>query len=446
MQLKKYIIKIVEKLHYLVFRHEMSQQMREFASNVSWLFYAGVVVMPVSLLVGTFAGRLMGPAQFGEYNLVVLISSYLLILVFFGLDISTIKFFVKAKDDKEKQKLFSSSFVFVGTFLLILIILQLFFGSSVAKLIGVPQQLIVFVLIYTVAASFKSILDISVRAQEKFKAQALGKIIEIFAVAIVFSTSVVLLKSMSYSLYIVALVSGMAALMVYYFPICLKYFGNFSFETLKKQLSEGRFFMLSALLGNLFISSDRLLIAKFIDLKALGVYSAYYMASISIVAIMAQLFVSVLLPATAKLRDKSFSFKLDQLLIKGFAPVFAACCVLIIIFLKIFGRSYPLRADYTFLFAFVSALYFFQILYQTIIYDSSRRRYLQYFLFSNSINLLTILFYFIVLKYIRGSIDFVLLGFAINLVIIIFVQKVFVKKMRVESLQNVYFNISKAQT
>jgi len=428
--IKKKIILLIEIIHLKLFGQPLSLKMAQFLTNVSWLFYCGLIVVPISLLIATVFGRLIGPEEFGKYNLVVLISSYLMIVIFYGLDISIIKSFVKADDNAQKKKVFSSGSVFIVFLLFIFIVIYLLAGDRVSALLNIAKPVLAFAIIYTIFATIKQIFDIAIRSQEKFKVQAIGKVVEIIFTVIAFSAFLVFVKNVNFGSYVLVLVSGMLALSIYYLKHVRGYLGSFSLGSLKSQLSEGRFFMLSALLGNIFITSDRLVVNKFISTEMLGVYSAYYLASVGLVAIVGQLFSSVLLPASAKIADKNFSKKLDQLFLKGIAPVFLIICGLIFIFLTIFGRAYPLRIDYMVLFALISSLFFFQILYQTIIFDASRKIYFKYFLFSNSLNILTVVGYYLATRFISKSILVILIIFVLNLTASLIVQKIFVNKMR----------------
>ncbi len=432
--MKKLLIYAVEKIHLLVFGHEMSGQMREFLNNLSWSFYAGIISMPISMVIGTLAGRYLGPAEYGNYNLVILISSYAVVFAFLGLDISTIKNIVKAKTEEGKYTSFMSSAVFVIFMLVILSVLGLVVGPKLIGKTTLPHNIIYFVILFTIVTSFKSILDILVRALEQFKLQAIGRLIEISTLSLIFIFIVIKLKRMDSKLYLGMIMLGMIVVIVYLFKNLRKYFKGFSFEVLKRQLSEGKFFMLSGILGTIFISSDRLLIAEYIDVTSLGVYSAYYVASLGLVKSLSLMLTNVLFPATAKLRDKTFTKKLDQFLLKGFVPFYLLICAAIFVFLKIFGKEYPLKPSYLLLFALISILYFVQIVYNIIILDASRKRYVQYFYISNLVNLLTVAYYFVLMQFLSKSIILILVGFSVNLVINILIQRRFIKIMREDAL------------
>jgi|GEM_PF-1182661 len=427
--MKKFLISIVEKVHLKIFGHEMSDQMRGFLGNLSWSFYGGILSMPITIVVGTLAGRFMGPEQYGKYNLIILLSTYIISVSFFGLDISTIKNVAKAKTKEQKQKSFFSSFVSVALVTTLFLALVLVFRQQISSVFGLDKTLILFVVIYTLIVTFKLILDILARALEKFKLQAAGRMAEILVLVVGFIFVTAAYKKLDYQLFSGIILSGALLVCAIYFFYLRGYFKHFSFSTLKAQLSEGKFFMLSAVLGTIFISSDRLLIAKYIGVAELGIYSAYYAASLALVTGLSLILTNVLLPATARTDDKSFILKIDRLCIKGFLPIYLVICASIFVFLNLFGKSYPLKLSYLLLFALIATLYFFQTVYNIVILDASRKRYVRYFLISNIINLVTILYYFILMQYISKSIDLILMGFAVNTILTVILQIIITREM-----------------
>ncbi|MFH1910341.1 MAG: oligosaccharide flippase family protein [bacterium] len=426
---KKKIIVAVQFLHFKLFGHQMSDQMKQFLKNMSWSFYAGLIALPLIMIVGTLAGRFMGPEEFGKYSLVVLLSSYVLIFVFCGLDIALVKAIAKAKTVKDQSRQFFSAFSFVLLMLTVLSTLGLLSAGQISARFNISKELITLLFAYSLIASVKNVLDFAIRGTERFKDQAIAKILESVTLAVAFVAVVILLKKINYSIFLGIIMLAALALILFYLTKIAKMFKNFSFTALKIQLLEGRFFMLSTLLGTIFVSSDRLLIAKFINLETLGIYSAYYSGSVTLTAVLSSMLTNVLLPATAKSRDKTFASKMDKLFIKGFIPVFITIGLILVVFMFIFGRAYPLRADYVLLFTLVSTIYFFGNMYNTIILDIDRRNYIRYLVMINSINLLTVAYYLVLMKYYAKPINLILVGYAVNLSINFIFQKYFVKKM-----------------
>lgn len=427
--MKKFLILTVEKIHLRIFGHTMSDQMRSFLGNLSWSFFAGAIAMPVTMVIGTLVGRFMGPTEYGNYNLVVLISGYVIVFSFLGLDVSTIKNIAKAKSHQKKEESFFSSFVFTSSMALLFSLIGLIFGPKIAQYFHFDSRIILFVAIYTFIVTMKMTLDVLARSLEKFKLQAISRMIEISVLVLGFVFVMNVYKQLNVALYLWIILLGAALVSINYFAHLTSYFKNFSFSTLKLQLSQGRIFVVGGLLGTIFLSSDRLFIAKYIGISTLGIYSAYYAASLGLVSALSVILTNVLFPATAKTEDKSFIYKIDTLCIKGFVPVYLMVSLAIFVFLTLFGKAYPLKLSYLLLFALVATLYLFQMIYNIIILDTDRKTYFKYFVITNIINLINVAYYFVVMQYISKSINLVLFGFAVNLIVTLIVQIIITRKM-----------------
>lgn len=432
----------LETLHVKIFGHEMSDQMRLFLVHLSWSLFSGIIALSITVIVMTLAGRLMGPTEYGRLNLLLIFNQFLVLAVFLGLDITTVKFIARAKNDNDIRKSISSSFYYVVSFLLFLVIVAAIFGSKISDLSGLSKQFIFVLVFYTIVVSIKAIFDVSIRGLGKFKIQALAKLIEVSTVLLFFIVVFLFLGIRNYAAYALIISFGALIISSFYFMVIKKYLFGFSFKILAKQINDGKYYMLSALLATVFLSSDRIIIAKFIDIKTLGIYSAYYAASFSLAASLSQLFVNVFFPMSAKSEDKSFFRKIDRLFLVGILPFYILACFLIYIALMVFGKDYPLRFDYLSLFAVVSVLYFFQSLYNTIILDSPQRIYRVYLLYSYAINLLTIAYYLVIIRTSFFSINFILLGLIINLVFVLFLQRSMIKRCCLDSLKKNHPSVS----
>ena len=194
--------------------------------------------------------------------------------------------------------------------------------------------------------------------------------------------------------------------------------------------------MLCALLGTIFYSSDKILISKYFGLSDLGIYSAYYTGSLTMVASLSLLFTNVLLPAGAKTEDKKFTDKLRPLLIKGFIPLYVLCFCFLVTFLFLFGKEFTMRIDYLLLFALAATLYFYNNLYNAVILDIDKKNYIKYFLSTNAINAVTIIAYILICIYFP-SINLIVVGFVANLFIALLIQQAFVAKMRYGKQQKI---------
>lgn len=422
-------VKLIEFVHLKFFGHKMSDQMRAFLSNLSWSFISGSIVMLTMVIILTLAGRLMGPEEYGKYNLLLVISQFIVIFAFCGLDISAVKAIAKAKNPKETSSIIYSSFMFVLFMLLFILLLVLIFGNYFSHIFNVSQIFVWLILLYAIFVSIKAVFEIFVKGLEEFKLQTKAKIIEMVSIVMLFITFFILFSFHNYIAYTLVTVIGAINISLFYVIYLKKYFNNISLKRIIFLLSEGKFFMFSVILATIFFSLDRFLLAKYVDIRTLGIYSAYYIASFGLAAQIAQLFTNVFLPASARSKDKTFVKKLDKIFLVGFIPIFLGSIALIILALLIFGKDYPIRLDYLSLFSIVSTLYFFQSLYNTVILDLPKNEYKKYFYLSNSVNIIVVSYYLILIYLGIVSVNLVLLGLVSDVALLILIQRILINKM-----------------
>jgi len=69
-KIKKGIVSIAEVVHLKLFQHEMSDQMIIFLRHLSWSVAGGISASAIMMIFNIYAGRLMGPEEFGKFSLI----------------------------------------------------------------------------------------------------------------------------------------------------------------------------------------------------------------------------------------------------------------------------------------------------------------------------------------------------------------------------------------
>ena len=432
--MRKIIINILEKLHIKIFHHPMSGEMKIFIKNLSWSFLAGMTAIPL-IAITTLAGRFMGPTEYGKYSLLLIINQYITLFIFFGLDITSTKYIAKAQSDAEKKVIISTIFNFILVLLSSVFLMALLSYPILSHFSPHYSLFMILTIYYTVVVTIKTILDLFIRGIEKFKIQTIGKIIEATTIAAIFILLFLFFKKNNFISFLFVINTGAIAIAIYYFVYLFKYFGKGNREILKNQLSESKNYFISGLLGTLFITADRLIIGKYLGVEALGIYSAYYLASFTVISQINLLFANVFFPVTARLKDKSFANKIDRLLSIGFLPLLLILGGIMYVMLIIFGKEYPMNYLYILEFSIISSLYFFQALYNTVIVDVEKKRYARYVWIRNYVNMGTIVIYGVLVYWQIISILFILIALIINYIGVIIIQRLFIRSMQQNQLQ-----------
>ena len=420
---KKGIVAVAEILHLKLFQHEMSDQMRKFLRHLSWSILGGISASAVMMAVNIIAGRLMGPDEYGKYSLLLTLAQMIIIPMLFGLDVSTVIAISKSEGIQEKKSNISSSLYFVIVSGLILSILFIISSPYLSRWSSMGMTFYNTVFIFAIVTGLKNILDSFIRGLHLFKYQFYGKIGEVVFVSLSFFLFFGLEKKHDYFNYILSLGVGIFFLIVYYLKRILPYLSSFDVESLKKQLSLAKILVIGTVLGIGFNSIDKLIVAKYLSLVDLGIYSAYYMVSINLVAQLIQMFINVFLPSISGIDNDNFVKKIDKVYSLGFLPVFISLVGIIFVAIKLFGDKYGLNFGLVISFSLLSTLQIYLTINSTIITAISKETYKRYLLYLNSVNFIHIIVYILMIVFHAVSVQLILILYIINVIILIIIQK-----------------------
>ncbi len=289
---------------------------------------------------------------------------------------------------------------------------------------------ILTVVYYTAILSIKVTFDIVIRGIEQFKRQAFGKVLEVCTVLIAFFLIFFVFRFKNFLGLLLVLNLGAITISIYYYLQLSKYLGKSDKNILRQQLGEGKLFFISALLGTLFLSIDRIVVARYLGVNTLGIYSAYYFASFGVVSQLTQLFTNVFFPVTSRLKDKSFTKKIDKLIVIGSIPLTIFFGLIMTMMLLIFGKDYPMNLWYIIGFSVFSMLYFFQGLYNTVIVDVNKSEYKKYLIARNTVSVVTIILYVIIILLHKITIPIIITTLIFNMLLTIFIERLFIKDMQ----------------
>ncbi|MFA6963164.1 MAG: lipopolysaccharide biosynthesis protein [Patescibacteria group bacterium] len=430
--MKKRLVQFVEKVHLKVFGHEMGDEMRSFLTRLSWSFLSGIGALPILMLITTLAGRFMGPIEYGKYNLMLVANQYLIIFIFLGLDTVLIRSIARDPSVKARKRVISSISNIVFLVLVGLVVLSPIVYPFVSRIMSGGKSFFLMLICYTIVFSAKTLFDSSIRGLEEFKVQAKAKIFEVIIVAVLFIAVFFVLKDHTFAGFVSVLVAGAIAISIYYLSYLKRYFGKSNFTDSLAVLREGKWFLISALLGTIFLSADKIIIAKYLGFTAFGIYSAYYFSSFTLIAQAGQLFNNVFFPATVRVKDKAFIKKIDKIFCIGFLPLFVLASCLTLIMLSIFGRQYPVSLFYVIGFSVLSVVFLFQSIYATIILDFSEQYYRKCLLTTYGVNFLAICLYIVAVRFSFFSVSLVIGTLIANYCITIAIQRFYIKKVMSE--------------
>lgn len=421
--IKQKILHISKILHFRIFGHEMGSEMQSFLGNLSWSFFGGIVASALMMGVNIGIGRYFGPEEYGKYNVVLILSQFLLIFIYLGTDVSSVKFLSEQRDELSRKSFFSSSFYFVLGMIFLSWIIYYLFHLKVESYFGINTQYLIFGILLGSVLAIKGMVDGYLRAFFLFRYQAILRIIE--AVIIVFSLFLILwvMEIGGYQYYIYALLVGAVVFSLFSLFQLRKNFTIFHSASLKLMLSYGSVVFAGALLSIAFNSLDKIIVAKYLGVAELGIYSAYFVTMTSLVAQMTQVFNNVFFPSISQTDNVAYVEKINTLIRWFFIPGGVFLSLVLFSIVLIFGDAYRPNIFLAIGFGFLAVFQIILTVNGSIITALSKDLLRRYYFWLYSISFLHVLFYGVLVYFKLITIPFLLFLFFINFGTVIFIQK-----------------------
>lgn len=383
--LKKYL----KWFHFRLFGQSISQNMYDFLGHLSWSFIGGGLASAIMLAVTILVGRVLGPAGYGQYSLILTTAQLITTPVLFGIDLTSTRIIAQSTNDIEKRQHASSAFVYVVAANLIVIVLTLSLITPLQRLTNQSAVFILATVIFSASLSIKSILDSILQGMQRFVVQFQSRMLDVTTVVLLLLILFVALQTLTPVAYIVSLMGGTIIFCIRILIYLTLRSTRPSSQALIQQLRFGRIIFLGAVFAAGFNSLDKFLIAKYLNITALGVYSAYFTGSTNLIAQLTQMFLNVFFPSVAASPNKAVVFrKMTHLITLGFLPFTLLLSGLLYVIMHLFGSQYGLDLTLVFSFSFLAGLQFVLTVSVYFITAIGEAIYTRYLITLNAVNLL----------------------------------------------------------
>jgi len=356
LKIRERLIYFSEAVHLKIFGHEMSNEMRDFIKNLSWSFFGGIIAAVVMFAINIFAGRLLGPVEYGKYNYLLSLATATAFIFLLGNNLSGVRYISDKKYNDKKNSILTAAFVMSLVQATVFLIVIVLLSGFIANHFNFDKKIVYLIFVLGFVLSFKDLFDSFLRALNLIKKQSLFKIVDATIVAILFFMLLYFFKKeFSYFDYVYALMSGGVFSIVALFYSIRKNIVKFKWEQVFLLLHYNKFLIFAAM-GGFIIGLDKVFIGKYIGTESLGIYSAYYAASQLVMINFVIIFMNIFWPATInnKHNIREIVKKVNTIIFKFF-PFFVGVNFLSIYFIVLlFGKQYPMQFTWVLLFAFSS--------------------------------------------------------------------------------------------
>lgn len=314
----------------------------------------GVGAGGLLFLQSIIAGRILGPEQFGTFALIQALAMVLLIVCLAGFDMSSSRALARESDSRERRRIAASAIAAVTMCSALALLVVFVFQAPLSAALNVDEQVLGYGIVFTVLLAQRWLMERQLSGLGRFRAQAFVRLGE----AVVTIAAFVLLQTTSsitdYRSLVLAYVCGAVAFVIgaHLADGQSPRLRDVSRASARRLLAYSGLMNLSYLFATLLFQADRFAVNRYLGPTELGIYAAYYSATIFIVLQLLLIVSNALYPAMSSMPDKhAFVRRLNRVtpfaLIGGFVLLLGTTVVV----LAMFGESYPFTWSLALVFA-----------------------------------------------------------------------------------------------
>lgn len=358
------ILKNILTIIYLkIFNHEAPPEILKFFDSLSKVSMASIFAIIFTFSFNAIAGRFAGPDEYGIYQVIQAIVTFIYIPMTFGITTAFLNFNAKETTIDKHTAIFSNTFILVSVLVLVSSIIYIIFSTTFSKIFSVSTEIFLFALVFAIIYSFYSLMNNTLTSLHKMGVYASYQILTGFLMfsilLLLFCLGYISFKSMMISISIAYLVT----IFIIFFTH-LKYLKFEFVPTLSKKLiTYGFYATLGGLACSFYNNIDLIFINMFLDSTNAGIYSVYKYSSIGLGLVLFGIFNTVFFPWVSKRKNKMDVFKgVNNLLPYGL--IFGVPLAFLSEFLIfwIYGSEYP----FNFFLAILFSLAFFLMIVNNI--------------------------------------------------------------------------------
>jgi len=358
MSFKEVASRLVNVPYELIFKERMGGDAVDLLRGTSYVATGVIFGSLLTFIFNILGARILGPTNFGNFGLISSIGSILALSM--GLIVyPMIKYASDARDESEQIRIVSTSYVQTTLIGIASVAILLVISGPFSQLFGISAEQYLFAIAYAATISFFGLTINSLRIFFKMKAYGLLNTIQSTIVLSVFlvliSNNMRSWESAAYSLYISYVAIGLVTIVYLRRYLTLQLDGFWS----RRILTYVRFLLPGAIAGAC-MGVDRVLINVFRSTAEVGIYNAYYLASVTVAITLFLVVNANFFPYASRTDDRGAIF----IKITKAAPYIAVSlvlvfCLVVRIAFLLYGYQYTFSWQIAFLFALAATSFFF---------------------------------------------------------------------------------------
>lgn len=341
-----------------IFHEKMSDEVKNFFKNLFYVGLGTIIATIFSFAFNILGGRILRPSGYGEFALVQSVAMFLYIPMILGFGTAMIKYNAEKEDYNRQHTIISTTYILVFIFTIVSIFVYSLFPFQISNLFSVSEEFFYLAVVFAVLFVFYTLTTSTLRGLHEMKKYAIFQpiysIILLSAFLVFVFINFISFESMVFSMYFAYGITGIA-LLILFLRKYLKFEFNKSWvNTLTKY---GLFATIGGVSFTFYTNIDKILINKYMTIADVGIYMAYYFASINVLGLFYGILITVFFPVVSKYKNKEVIINRMNRFVPYLVCVgtpFVFLCEFVI--LNLYGEKYPIDFLLMLLFAVTSIL------------------------------------------------------------------------------------------
>jgi O-antigen/teichoic acid export membrane protein len=356
MPLKEFGYRLLSAFYEAIFKEKMSHEARKFFIGTSYVAIGTLFGALLTFIFNILAARILGPENFGNLGLITAVSAILAISMSISIT-PAVRYSSASQDRVIQTRIISTSYIQIGLFTGVSVIVYAIASQWLSAIFGISATLFLFSVVLAFTVTFFSLTMSSLKVLFRLRAFALlnavqSVIVLAFFLALV-NNNLKSWESAAYAMYIANVTIGIV-LVIHLRDHIRPQFDRFCARRIT------RYSLLSApgVIAGALLGLDRLLVNKFLTTADVGIYSAYFLPSITIATLLWGIINAAFFPYASRSGDRLAVFHN----INKAAPYLAALLLPSIFLIQsvaffFYGSRYHFNAEIALLFAIAATIF-----------------------------------------------------------------------------------------
>ena len=258
------------KIKTLLFSNKNTGQI--LAKNTFWIGFGEITSRLLKLIIIFYAIRILGVSDWGAFSFTISLCG--LFMIFSDIGLSSILTRELAKDESQKNKYISTSFLIKITLNILIFLIIILFAPFFSKDI-ISTQIIPIVALLMIFDGMRDFIFAINRSMEKMETEAFVKIVTNL-ILIAFTYFFLVQSKTVYSLaigYMLGSLSGLVFTLIIFRKYLKNLYTNFSKDLVKPLMTIAWPFALFAILNSIMSGTDTVMLGWIKDTKEVGFYA-----------------------------------------------------------------------------------------------------------------------------------------------------------------------------